>query len=105
MPGLAGHIGGVPVLGPLVKRLVAEGYLRTRRHWAHPNRIAREHVVPELVGRLTADGVARHVLEALRSPLARTARRLREVMGEPGSAERLVTEVLNAAGASGPRAD
>jgi lipid-A-disaccharide synthase len=105
MPGLAGHVGGVPVLGPLIKRLVAEGYLRTRRHWAHPNRIARERVVPELVGRLTADGVARQVLEALGSPLARTARRLREVMGEPGSADRLVTEVLRAASTSGPRAD
>lgn len=96
MPGIAGHVGGIPLLGPLVKRLVAETYLRTRRHWAHPNRIARERVVPELVGRLTAHGVAAHVLEALRSPLAQTGRRLREVMGEPGGAGRLVTEVLRA---------
>ena len=41
--GRAGHLGGVPVLGPLIKRAVAASYLRSRRHWAHPNRIAGEH--------------------------------------------------------------
>jgi hypothetical protein len=94
MPGLAGHIGRVPVVGWRVKRAVADWYLKTRRHWAHPNRIVDERVVPELVGKISAMDVAASVVETLSAPLDGTSERLRAIMGPPGSADRLVGEVL-----------
>jgi lipid-A-disaccharide synthase len=87
----------VPVLGPLVKQAVATTYLRVRRYWAHPNRLANEMIVPELIGRLTPDAIARQLQQMLDVPLAWTAQRLRAAMGEPGASGRLVDEVLRVA--------
>jgi lipid-A-disaccharide synthase len=94
LPGLAGHVGGVPLVGPLVRRLVAESYLRTRRYWSHPNRRAGAAVVPEMIGKLTADEVGTAIGRLLAAPLEPMSARLRAVMGPPGSAVRLVDEVL-----------
>jgi lipid-A-disaccharide synthase len=94
LPGLPGHLGGVPVVGPAIKQLVAEIYLRTRRHWAHPNRRSGARLVPELVGKVTAAEVAGAVARALEAPLDSLGARLRETMGPPGGAGRLVDEVL-----------
>jgi lipid-A-disaccharide synthase len=104
MPGLAGHIGRVPVVGWRIKRAVADWYLRTRRHWAHPNRLCGEHVVPELVGKISAPEVAIRVVETLASPLEETSERLRSIMGPPGGADRLVDEVLATIDGGGDRA-
>ena len=94
LPGLAGHLGGIPMLGPLIKQAVARGYIHTRRFWAHPNRLAGELVVPELVGRITAEGIAAAMDELLAEPLTLLQQRLRMVMGSPGASDRLVHEVL-----------
>ena len=97
LPGIAGHIGGIPVVGPLVKEAVARGYIQTRRFWAHPNLLAGELVVPELVGRITAQGIADAMDTLLTEPLAALQQRLRMVMGNPGASDRLVDEVLELA--------
>lgn len=99
LPGLAGHVGGIPIVGPLIKEGVARGYIRTRRYWAHPNLLAREHVVPELVGPITASDIAASMHELLREPLDALQQRLRMVMGNPGASDRLVSEVLDVMGA------
>ena len=98
LPGLANHVGRIPLLGPLIKYAVASSYLRVRRFWAHPNRLANEMIVPEMVGRLTANSIARQLEHMLTVPLAFTAQRLRGAMGEPGASARLVDEVLRVAG-------
>lgn len=97
LPGLAGHLGGIPVLGPAIKEAVARAYVWTRRYWAHPNRLADERIVPELVGPISAADVAKEVTASLRANGnggGEMAKRLRLVMGEPGAARRLVDEVL-----------
>ncbi|MEO7964841.1 MAG: hypothetical protein ABIT38_13140, partial [Gemmatimonadaceae bacterium] len=95
LPGIAGHLGGIPLFGPLIKEAVARGYIQTRRFWAHPNLLARELVVPELVGRITAEGIAAAMHDLLTEPLAALQQRLRLVMGNPGASERLVDEVID----------
>jgi hypothetical protein len=94
LPGVAGHLGRLPVLGPAIKRSVANGYIRWRRFWAHPNLATGQALVPELVGRIRATDVAKAVGEAIdkRDPLL--PERLRAAMGAPGSSRRLVDEVL-----------
>jgi lipid-A-disaccharide synthase len=95
LPGLAGHLGGVPFLGPLIKEGVARTYVRARRFWAHPNRLAGELIVPELVGRLTSEQIAAELDGLLDRPPQWTEERLRAVMGAPGASARLLDEVLD----------
>jgi lipid A disaccharide synthetase len=97
LPGLPGHLGGLPVIGPAIKECVARLYLRTRRFWAHPNRLAGSLLVPELVGRITSEEIADGLAHLLASPLSDTASKLRRVMGAPGASYRLVDEVLDLA--------
>lgn len=99
LPGLAGHLGSVPIIGPLIKEGVARSYLALRRYWAHPNRLAGRMVVPELIGRITARDVADRLHALLASPLLETSATLQHVMGRPGAAARLVDEALTLAGA------
>lgn len=94
LPGLAGHLGGIPVLGPAIKKMVARSYLRSRRHWAHPNRRSDERIVPELVGSISATLVADEVVRQLHLPTEPIAERLRDVMGAPGAARRFADEVM-----------
>lgn len=94
MPGLAGHLGRIPLLGPLVKELVGRGIVRWRGAWAHPNRLAGRRVVPELVGRVSADAIAHELESLLEGDLAGTSQVLRAVMGEPGAARRLAQGLL-----------
>lgn len=99
LPGLAGHLGHIPVIGSMIKEGVARAYLATRRYWAHPNRLAGRLVVPELIGRITAREIADRLHSLLASPLSETSATLQAIMGSPGASSRLVDEVLELAGA------
>jgi lipid-A-disaccharide synthase len=94
LPGLGGHLGRLPVLGPAIKRVIANSYIRWRRHWAHPNLATGQRLVPELVGRIRATDVACAVCDAIDRRDPSLPDRLRAAMGAPGSARRLVDEVL-----------
>lgn len=96
LPGLAGHLRNVPLLGPWITQTVAESYLRTRRFWAHPNRRANTAIVPEVIGKFTAAEIADRVSTMLDTSLEPLAHRLRVSMGPSGGAARLVSEVLDA---------
>lgn len=103
LPGLAGWLRNVPVIGPRLTQTVAESYLRSRRYWAHPNRRANDAVVPEVIGRFTAGHIAEHVSTLLDSSLGAVAQRLRSTMGPPGGAARLVDEVVDLMNTAGQR--
>jgi hypothetical protein len=94
LPGLGGHLGRLPILGPAIKRVIANSYIRWRRHWAHPNLATGQRLVPELVGRIRATDVAQAVFHAIERGDPTLPDRLRSAMGAPGSSRRLVDEVL-----------
>ncbi|MEP7384054.1 MAG: hypothetical protein ABI910_20410 [Gemmatimonadota bacterium] len=93
LPGLAGHLGQIPIVGPAAKELIAQAIVRRRSYWAHPNRLANAAIVPEMIGILTADGIAERLARILSQPLAPMEQRLRHAMGAPGASDRLVQEV------------
>jgi lipid-A-disaccharide synthase len=95
LPGLAGHIGRIPVVGPYFKRFLARQVLKRLRYVSHPNRRTNRMVVPELVGELTARDVADAVLDMLRSDTAKLEDELRAIMGPPGATARLVSELTD----------
>ncbi|WP_127599751.1 hypothetical protein [Nitratireductor alexandrii] len=94
MPGLAGHIGRLPLAGKYIKRALGHAYLRTLSFTAHPNRRAGRMVTPEIVGRLTAAQVAAAMLDMLGGDLAAIETGLRAAMGEPGAARRIAEALV-----------
>ena len=95
LPGLAGHIGRIPVVGWRLKRFLAQQVLKRMKFLSHPNRRADRMVIPELVGELDAQDLADAIMKVLRSDTAPLEAELRAVMGPPGATRRLVSELMD----------
>lgn len=97
LPGLAGYLHRVPVIGVPVKKWLAPRILRRFRFVAQPNIDAGRQLVPELRGMLTAADIAAVAKGMLERPAA-----LREVgeslralyAADVGAARRMATEAL-----------
>jgi hypothetical protein len=95
LPGLAGHIGRIPVVGWRLKRFLAQQVLKRMKFLSHPNRRANRMVIPELVGELDAQDLANAIEKVLRSDTAPLAKELKAIMGPPGATDRLVSELMD----------
>lgn len=94
MPGIAGHIGRLPVVGKYIKRGLGHLLLRRIRFMSHPNRRVNRMVVPEMIGRITADQIAQAVIGSLNADTLRLEEELRAIMGPAGASQRLVSELF-----------
>ena len=95
-PGLSEWLGRIPGVASFVKAIVVGRYLRQHRLLAWPNRHAGRMVVPELVGRLTPDEVARRAVQMLddRAGLIRMSQELRALYaGSESTARRMLDEL------------
>lgn len=93
MEGMAEWLGRIPLLGAAVKTMIARRLMRSPTLVAWPNREAGRPIVPELLGHITAEDIARRALALLddRPGLARTARELRGLYATPpGVAQRIL---------------
>lgn len=95
MPGLAGHIGRIPVLGRYIKRGLGHLILRKLKFMSHPNRRTNRMLVPELVGQITARQVADEVVRVLGRDTRALEDELRATMGQPGASQRLVSAIAD----------
>ncbi|MEA5466282.1 lipid-A-disaccharide synthase [Leptothoe sp. PORK10 BA2] len=102
--GFWGLLCQLPVVGTGLTKLintVAFAYIqRTNRRFAWPNIWAKEEVVPELLGRITAGDVCDRISTYLNHPdqLEAMAQNLRNLRGPSGAARRftqLILETLN----------
>jgi len=93
MPGLAGHIGRIPVLGRYIKRGLGHLILRRLKFMSHPNRRTGRMLVPELVGHITARQVADELVRMLGADNRALEDELRATMGQPGAAQRLASAI------------
>ena len=89
--GLPGILANLPGVGTVFAKLINWVVLRQGRLFAWPNIWAKEEIVPELVGKLEPEIVARLVLNYLqhRDLLQAMSNRLREVRGTTGAAEQI----------------
>ncbi|HHY47851.1 MAG TPA: hypothetical protein GX506_11205 [Firmicutes bacterium] len=103
LPGALGLLGMIPGIGRLARYWGIRRATRKISYLALPNKRARRYIVPEMVGRVGARDVAIAALELLESPARREAmsRELRQAMGEPGAAGKLVEMVMSVAGRQG----
>lgn len=100
LDGLPGLIGGVPLLGPAIKRRAIERLSRRVTFLAWPNRRAGRMIVPELrKDQLSAQEIAEAAADLLDDAQAREsmARQLRETMGAAGASDRIATACLQLA--------
>jgi lipid-A-disaccharide synthase len=95
LPGIAGHLGRLPVIGWRMKRFLAKQVLKRMKFLSHPNRRADRMVIPELIGELDAQDLADAIEEALNSDTTALVKELKAVMGPPGATSRLVSELEN----------
>lgn len=95
LPGLAGHIGRIPVIGWRLKRFLAQQVLKRMKFLSHPNRRANRMVIPELVGELDAQDLADAIESVLKSDTAPLEKELQAIMGPPGATTRLVAELTD----------
>jgi hypothetical protein len=100
LEGLPGLIGNLPLFGPALKRAAVLKAVERVEYAALPNRKAGEFLVPEVRGFIQPEDVAVPVLELLDSQEKRQAvgRRLAEVMGGAGAADRLADAAMTAGG-------
>lgn len=95
MPGLAGHVGRIPVIGRYFKRMAGHLILRKLKFMSHPNRRVKRMLVPELVGHITVRQVADELMRTLSADTSALEADLRATMGPPGAAERLVSGMID----------
>lgn len=105
MDGLLGLLNPkVPPFGWL-KRKIILSWLPHTEYVSLPNKLASRHLVPELLGILAPDQVADRASELLDQPerTAEICREIREIIGEPGAAERMASALLGDETSSGSK--
>jgi len=94
--GLAGVVANIPLLGTTFAKLINWLVLRQKRLFAWPNIWAKEEIVPELVGNLDPEAVAKLALDWLEHPEKRRLirARLQSVRGDPGASKKIAAILL-----------
>lgn len=98
--GVLGLLVNLPLVGRPLNRLINLAFFayirRSGKRFAWPNIWAGREIVPELLGRLTAQEIGDRVLQYLAQPeaLATMRRELQQVRGTPGAADNLAKLVL-----------
>ncbi|HEY9816074.1 MAG TPA: hypothetical protein V6D20_09810 [Candidatus Obscuribacterales bacterium] len=98
--GIPGLFANLPGVGSLMAKLINGWFLRKPRLLAWPNIWAGKEIVPELVGSLEPQQVAKVALEYLNDPqqLTHMRQQLRAARGQPGAAKaiaHLTLDLLN----------
>jgi len=96
LDGLAGLVGGTPLLGPLIKRGIVKWYDRHLKFTAIPNIRAEREIVPEIRGVIEPDDIAREAIELLKNParLAKIKEELRKIANTEGAADKVADIIL-----------
>lgn len=95
--GLPGLLANLPLVGTSMAKVINWLALKRLGLLAWPNIWAQSEVVPELVGKLEPQAVAKLVLDYLHHPekLEQMRSRLRSIRGKPGAAEKLANLVCD----------
>ena len=95
--GIPGILANLPGVGSSFAKAINWYMLRNIGFTAWPNIWANEEIVPELIGKLEPEAIAQKIIDYLEHPeqLAAIRKRLKEVRGESGAAQRLTDVVVD----------
>ncbi|MBV0912348.1 glycosyltransferase family protein [Anianabacter salinae] len=94
LPGLAGHIGRIPLIGRPIKERLALQFVKRFPMLAIPSRRAGRRVVPELAGRITQGEIAAELKALMAGDREAKRAEVRAAMGQGGAASRIAGAVL-----------
>ncbi|GAG66674.1 unnamed protein product [marine sediment metagenome] len=96
LDGLAGLMGGLPIIGSLIKRQMVKQYSKRIKFAAIPNIRAEREVVPEIRGIIEPTDVAKEVIGLLRSPerLTEMKEELRKIARTTEGAANKVADII-----------
>ena len=99
LEGLLHYLGVIPLLGALIKRIVAHILNKNTRFFALPNIKAERMIIPEFRGRIRPVRVAELIEGLLKDPdrLFKMSQELKVSLGAPGAAEHITEVILNEA--------
>jgi lipid-A-disaccharide synthase len=94
--GIPGLLANLPGLGAIFAKIINRLVLKQGKLFAWPNIWAKQEIVPELVGELKPEDIGNLVLNYLDHPeqLEAMRKRLRQVRGEAGAAQKLANIVI-----------
>jgi len=101
LDGLAGLVGGLPIIGSLIKRQMVKQYSKRIKFAAIPNIRAEREIVPEIRGIIEPADVAKEVIGLLRSPerLTEMKEELRKIARTTEGAADKVADIILEVGA------
>jgi len=96
LDGLAGLVGGLPIVGSLIKRQMVKYYSKRIKFAAIPNIRADREIIPEIRGIIEPADVAKEVVELLKSPtrLTQIKEELRKIAKTEGAAGKVADVIL-----------
>jgi len=96
LDGLAGLVGGLPIIDSLIKRKMVKHYSKRIKFTAIPNIRADREIVPEIRGIIEPTDVAKEVIGLLRSPerLTEMKKELRKIARTTEGAADKVADVI-----------
>ena len=96
LDGLAGLVGGLPIIGSLIKRQMVKQYSKRIKFAAIPNIRAEREIVPEIRGIIEPADVAKEVIGLLRSPgrLTEMKEELRKIARTTEGAASKVADII-----------
>ena len=96
LDGLAGLVGGLPIIGSLIKRQMVKQYSKRIKFTAIPNIRADRQIVPEIRGIIEPADVAKEVIGLLRSPerLTEMKEELRKIARTEVAADKVADIIL-----------
>lgn len=95
LPGLAGHVTRIPIIGNKIKVFAAGLALKKHRLLSIPSRRAGRRIAPELIGRALQPDIAREVIALIDDESRTVGRAVQAAMGAPGAADRLAGEIIS----------
>lgn len=89
--GIPGMLSNLPGVGKIFAMIINQLILKQKRLFAWPNIWAKKPIVPEIVGRITADNITAMVIDLLDSPdkLIEMHALLLQVRGESGASKKI----------------
>ena len=93
LPGVAGHLGRLPLVGKALKLAFGYRLLKSLPLLAQPNRRAGRMIVPELVGTDLHPRILAEIEKVLTTDTTALRETIKGAMGRPGAADRITDEI------------
>ena len=96
LPGLIGMIGEIPYFGEMLKSTIIPKKVKNREYISIVNSMAKERIVPELIGEISSDILSEEVLNLIgEKPLQSLKDKLKTLKINKGASNKIVRDIIS----------